>query len=153
MELVDSLAKWTTCWLNAVLSYQILTSETPMGQVPVLEIDGIQVYQSMSILRYVAKLVGLAGKDDWENLQIDIAADNVSDFRASMYFFCVHNELFGRSSHALFFWQKLLPPITSPTKLLSKRNSMILIRKRFHSIWRNWMLPQRRTTAIWLLAE
>lgn len=67
------------------LSIRIL--ETPMGQLPVLEIDGIQVYQSLAIARYVARLVGLAGKDDWENLQIDIAVDNVNDFRASKIFF------------------------------------------------------------------
>lgn len=57
-----------------------------MGQLPVLEIDGIPVYQSMAMARYAAKLVGLAGKSDWENLLIDIAADNVNDFRASKCF-------------------------------------------------------------------
>lgn len=54
-----------------------------MGHLPVLEIDGIQVHQSVAIARYVAKVVGLAGKNDWENLLIDIAVDNVNDFRTS----------------------------------------------------------------------
>lgn len=54
-----------------------------MGQLPVLEVDGIQVYQSVAMARYVAKVVGLAGKNDWENLLIDIAVDNVLDFRTS----------------------------------------------------------------------
>lgn len=59
--------------------------ETPMGQVPVLEIDGIQINQSIAMARYVAKLVGLAGKNDWENLQIDIAVDNVIELRLSKF--------------------------------------------------------------------
>lgn len=54
-----------------------------MGQVPILEVDGIQVHQSIAIGRYVAKKVGLAGSNDWENLQIDIVVDTVNDFRAS----------------------------------------------------------------------
>lgn len=57
----------------------------PMGTLPVLEIDNVRVYQSVAITRYVAKLVGLAGSNDWENLLIDIAVDNISEFRASMF--------------------------------------------------------------------
>lgn len=66
-----------------------LTSETPMGQMPILEIDGIQIGQSVAMARYVANLVGLAGKNDWENLQIDIAVDNVIDFRSSNLLHCI----------------------------------------------------------------
>lgn len=53
-----------------------------MGQLPVLEIDGKKVYQSLAIGRYLGKQFGLAGKDDWENLQIDIMAATIDDFRA-----------------------------------------------------------------------
>lgn len=56
-----------------------------MGQMPVLEVDGKKVFQSTAIARYLGKLVGLAGKDDWENLQIDIMADTITDFRTSEY--------------------------------------------------------------------
>lgn len=55
----------------------------PFGQIPVLEVDGKRVYQSTSIARYVTKLVGLAGADDWESLLIDIAVDNMNDFDSS----------------------------------------------------------------------
>lgn len=59
----------------------------PMGQMPVLEVDGRRVYQSMAIIRYVAKKVGLAGADDWESLQIDIMADNINDLNSSKTIF------------------------------------------------------------------
>lgn len=57
----------------------------PMGQMPVLEVDGHRVHQSISMARYVAKRVGLAGANDWENLIIDTAVDTVNDFRLSKY--------------------------------------------------------------------
>ncbi|KAG4070509.1 hypothetical protein HA402_005741 [Bradysia odoriphaga] len=56
----------------------------PIGQMPVLEVDGKRVHQSIAILRYVAKIAGLAGANDWENLQIDSAVDTINDLRQKM---------------------------------------------------------------------
>lgn len=58
----------------------------PLGQMPVLEIDGEKIHQSVSIARYIGRRVGLAGKNDYENLKIDVAAETVNDFRLSMIF-------------------------------------------------------------------
>lgn len=58
----------------------------PMGQMPVLEVDGRRVHQSISMARYIAKRVGLGGLNDWENLIIDTAVDTVNDFRLSKCF-------------------------------------------------------------------
>lgn len=55
----------------------------PFAQVPVLEVDGKKIHQSTAICRYLAKQYGLAGKDDWENLEIDMAVDTIHDFRGS----------------------------------------------------------------------
>lgn len=63
--------------------HSLHTLETPMHQLPVLEIDGIEVYQSIAIARYLGKLVGLAGKNEWEDLLIDIVVDTVKDLRLS----------------------------------------------------------------------
>lgn len=73
----------TLPYIKLSIFFWICTLETPMGQLPVLEIDGIQIGQSFAILRYLAKLVGLAGKDQWEDLLIDIVADNIKDLRLS----------------------------------------------------------------------
>ncbi|RZC36261.1 GST N domain containing protein [Asbolus verrucosus] len=59
-----------------------LKEKTPFGQLPVLEHNGKQINQSVSIARYVAKQVKLAGKDDWENLEIDAIIDTLCDIRA-----------------------------------------------------------------------
>ncbi|KAK3930082.1 Glutathione S-transferase [Frankliniella fusca] len=56
-------------------------NKMPFGQMPVLDIDGKIFAQSTAISRYLAKQVGLSGKDDIENLQIDIAVDLFHDFR------------------------------------------------------------------------
>lgn len=57
----------------------------PMLQMPVLEVDGQRIHQSMAIARYAAKRAGLTGANDWESLLIDVAADTINDFRQSTY--------------------------------------------------------------------
>ncbi|XP_067008299.2 glutathione S-transferase [Anabrus simplex] len=52
---------------------------TPYGLVPYIDIDGKRITQGAAIARYVAKLVGLAGKDDLENLEIDSVVDTIVD--------------------------------------------------------------------------
>lgn len=65
----------------------IIFLETPFGQVPVLEFNGKKINQSMAIARYLAKVVKLAGNDDWEDLEIDAVVDTIKDFRFSKYQF------------------------------------------------------------------
>ncbi|EDV21531.1 Glutathione S-transferase 1 [Trichoplax sp. H2] len=45
------------------------------GQVPILEVDGVQIAQSSAIVRYVARMAGLAGKDSLEQAKADMLAD------------------------------------------------------------------------------
>ncbi|XP_066602130.1 glutathione S-transferase-like [Prorops nasuta] len=56
-------------------------SNMPLGQVPVLEINGRKYYQSKAISRYISKKCNLYGSDDLEALEIDIAIDSIDDFR------------------------------------------------------------------------
>ncbi|XP_037032187.1 glutathione S-transferase-like [Bradysia coprophila] len=64
--------------------WTVLKPTMPMGQMPVLEVDGKRVHQSVSIAQYVAKRVNLSGANDWENLLIDAAVDTINDFRAKI---------------------------------------------------------------------
>jgi len=61
-----------------------LKASLPMGQLPVLEVDGKTIGQSMAIARYCARRFGLAGKDELEGAQADQAVDQVSDFLAEL---------------------------------------------------------------------
>nr|CAD7455974.1 unnamed protein product [Timema tahoe] len=61
-----------------------LKPSMPFGKTPVLEIDGKKTHQSAAICRYLGKQFGLAGKDDWENLEIDTIVDTFTDFRTQI---------------------------------------------------------------------
>jgi hypothetical protein len=69
----------TAIWFKIIII--IFSIATPFGQLPLLEIDGKELNQSLSISRYLAKKAGLAGKDEWESLLIDIAVDNINEMR------------------------------------------------------------------------
>ena len=57
----------------------------PFGQMPLLEIDGKPFTQSAAICRYLGKQLGLDGKNEFENMQIDAIVDTVNDFRLSKF--------------------------------------------------------------------
>ncbi|CAF1276447.1 unnamed protein product [Rotaria sp. Silwood1] len=54
-------------------------SEMPLGQMPVLEIDGVKLPQSMTIARFLARQFHLAGKDNWEQAKVEAVADTATD--------------------------------------------------------------------------
>ncbi len=47
----------------------------PLGQMPVFEVDGIKLSQSISIARFLAKQFGLARKDNIEQAKVDAVVD------------------------------------------------------------------------------
>lgn len=57
----------------------------PMGQMPLLEVDGKRAHQSLAITRYLAKQVGLVGANAWEDLEIDTVVDTINDLRLSEF--------------------------------------------------------------------
>ncbi|XP_063230994.1 glutathione S-transferase-like isoform X2 [Bacillus rossius redtenbacheri] len=61
-----------------------LKQSMPFGKTPVLEIDGKQTHQSAAICRYLGKKYGLAGSNDWEDLEIDSIVDTFTDFRSQI---------------------------------------------------------------------
>jgi len=61
-----------------------LKPSTPWGSLPVLEVDGKAIGQSMTIARYVAREAGLTGKNSMEQALIDSVVDTVTDLREKM---------------------------------------------------------------------
>lgn len=47
----------------------------PIGQIPVLEVDGVQYSQSIAMARYVAKLAGIYPTDDLQAFRVDMYVD------------------------------------------------------------------------------
>ena len=59
----------------------------PGGQLPVLEIDGIKIGQSITIARYLANKFHLAGKTDIEKAQADMILDCIQDIGNGKFLF------------------------------------------------------------------
>eukprot|EP00092_Neocalanus_flemingeri_P055911 GFUD01066215.1.p1 GENE.GFUD01066215.1~~GFUD01066215.1.p1 ORF type:complete len:209 (+),score=73.67 GFUD01066215.1:42-668(+) len=56
----------------------------PLGQLPVMEVEGTTISQSMSIARYLARRFGLAGKNDVEGAEADQTVDAINDLTNSV---------------------------------------------------------------------
>ena len=63
----------------AVSEWPEVRSQTPLLQVPVMEIDGETITQSNSLTRYAGRLAGLYPEDTLEALHCDEAMDTVED--------------------------------------------------------------------------
>ena len=50
-----------------------------LGQLPVLEVDGKTIGQSMTIARFLARRYNLAGKNDLEEAEADMLVDSMTD--------------------------------------------------------------------------
>uniref|UniRef100_A0A1I7TDA6 glutathione transferase n=1 Tax=Caenorhabditis tropicalis TaxID=1561998 RepID=A0A1I7TDA6_9PELO len=64
----------------SVEEWSEMKRKTPFGQLPVLEVDGIEIGQSMSITRYLARKFGIAGKTPEEEAIADSIVDQYRDF-------------------------------------------------------------------------
>ena len=61
-------------------------TDTPLGQIPVLEYDGTQISQSLTIARFLAKEFGRAGKNNLEQAQAEMIIDAGNDLANSKLF-------------------------------------------------------------------
>ncbi|KAG5876919.1 hypothetical protein JTB14_021362 [Gonioctena quinquepunctata] len=64
----------------------------PLGQLPVLEIDGKLYPQTTAILKYLAKEVRLAGNNSLDDLKIDVAVDTLVDLQNKIYDFAFEED-------------------------------------------------------------
>lgn len=55
-------------------------TKTPFGQMPVLEVDGEMIGQTVAIVNYLAREFGLYGKTNMESCQVDQVVCNIQDF-------------------------------------------------------------------------
>jgi len=60
--------------------WQAEKPNTPMGQLPVLEVDGKRFGQSIAIANYLAREFGMYGSNSMEAMQVDQVVMTVQDF-------------------------------------------------------------------------
>ncbi|XP_078702009.1 hematopoietic prostaglandin D synthase-like [Branchiostoma floridae x Branchiostoma belcheri] len=56
-----------------------LKPNTPFGHLPILEVDGVTLSESVTIARFVAKRAGLVGEGDVQQARVDMVVDAVRD--------------------------------------------------------------------------
>lgn len=64
--------------------FPVLKSTLPLGQLPVLEVEGKMYSQSMAIARYAAKVAGLSPEDPLQALEIDMISETIKDLHVSL---------------------------------------------------------------------
>ncbi|KAM4781356.1 hematopoietic prostaglandin D synthase isoform 3-T3 [Cyanocitta cristata] len=52
----------------------------PFGKLPILEVDGVIIHQSLAMARYLARESGLAGRTPVEQALADAIVDTIDDF-------------------------------------------------------------------------
>ena len=98
--------------------------KTDFGQLPILNWDGVEICQSMACARFIAREVGLAGKNSMEQAQVDEIVDIIQDlYNAWLKFFLAKDQAALKNFH----------DVTLPTnlgmlekKLISRGGQLIL---------------------------
>lgn len=74
--------------------YAYFFSDTPFGQLPILEINGKQYAQTSAIVRYLGRKYGLGGNNVDEDFEIDQNMEFFNDLRSSgLFVYCRKNFL------------------------------------------------------------
>jgi len=87
-----------------------LKPNTPFGQLPVLEVDGRQVAQSLAVTRFVARKNGLTGKDDFEAAQADSFVDYVADAAKHLEFMFTEQDEKKKTAQKEVFLKETVQP-------------------------------------------
>jgi len=92
-------------------NWPALKPKTPWSSLPVLEVDGKPIGQSLAIARYVAKEGGLYGKNAFEAGLIDSVVDVVTDLREKALTLAFTPEGPAKEAALKDFGEKTLPSI------------------------------------------
>jgi glutathione S-transferase len=80
-----------------------------LGQLPILEVGGKTLHQSMAIARYLAKENGLAGANNLESAQCDEIVDFISDMQNAIYTSHYTKDPAGRDAALKEVFEKTVP--------------------------------------------
>jgi len=109
-----------------------IKARAPFGQLPVLEVDGVIMGQSMTIARYLAKKFGLAGATDMEHALADMYVDSVSDlFTAYIPIFYESDAAKKAQMLSDLVNKNIVPHVTRVESQLEKNGGLYLVGKSF----------------------
>uniref|UniRef100_T1DH15 glutathione transferase n=1 Tax=Anopheles aquasalis TaxID=42839 RepID=T1DH15_ANOAQ len=99
----------------------------PMGQMPVLEVDGKRVHQSLAMCRYVAKQINLAGDNALEALQIDAIVDTINDFRLKIAIVAYEPDDIVKEKKIITLNNEVIPFYLTKLNVIAKENNGHLV--------------------------
>ena len=94
---------------------------TPFGSVPVLHWDGEEMAQTMAIVRFVARKVGMAGKTDMEFFKADMVACHFEDIFTKLPGLRFAKTQEDRVTKAKEMMEDFLPKWLAPLETLLKK--------------------------------
>ena len=94
--------------------------ETPLGQIPVLEVDGVKIPQSMTIARFLAKQFQLAGRDNFEQAKVDAVVDTINDLAAAFTPIQLEKDPVKKQEATKKFFDEQLPKHLQNLEVLAK---------------------------------
>jgi glutathione S-transferase len=103
--------------------WELHKSEMPLGQLPVLEIDGFKLPQSLTIARFLAKQFHLAGKNNLEQAQADAVVDTIGDATAKVVSILHEQDQEKKKILEEKFYNEELPKLLDHLEILFKTSS------------------------------
>ncbi|KAL1517628.1 hypothetical protein ABEB36_001367 [Hypothenemus hampei] len=62
-----------------------MKDSTPLSQLPILEVDGKVLFQSVAIAAYLGEVIGISGSNALENWEINAVSDTLNDFKFKLF--------------------------------------------------------------------
>ncbi|CAH1248724.1 HPGDS [Branchiostoma lanceolatum] len=90
-----------------------LKPKTPMGYLPILEVDGATLCESTAIARFVAKRAGLVGKDDLQQAKADMIVDGMKDILKKLILMVLEKDEIKKEELKTDISEKTLPEFLS----------------------------------------
>ncbi|CAH1248711.1 HPGDS [Branchiostoma lanceolatum] len=87
-----------------------LKPKTPMGQVPILEVDGHVICQSMTVVRFIAREAGLLGKTLLDQARADMLLEGGMDVGKLFTEMVKEKDASKKAEKKKDFGEKTLPP-------------------------------------------
>jgi glutathione S-transferase len=101
------------------------TGKSVTGQVPYLEIDNMQLVQSLSIARYLSAKYGFLGNGEVQRLQHNIVVDTLEDFRLKFYFaILIEKDEAKKAELTKAFWSTEVPKFAAIFEKLLDNNPL-----------------------------